>query len=93
MCVPLISRSKLWGYLCGFCQQAPWLRKEDLDLLTALSSPAAVLSRTPCSTQNTGKDELEDPLAFDIKRRLPISRLFCLDRNRAVIEVWMINDR
>jgi pSer/pThr/pTyr-binding forkhead associated (FHA) protein len=43
MCVPLISRSKVMGVLYVDSVQKPHgFRKEDLDLLTALSSPAAV---------------------------------------------------
>jgi pSer/pThr/pTyr-binding forkhead associated (FHA) protein len=43
MCVPLISRQKIRGviYVDSF-KQPHGFRKEDLDLLTALSSPAAV---------------------------------------------------
>jgi len=43
MCVPLISRSKVMGVLYVDSVKKPHgFRKEDLDLLTALSSPAAV---------------------------------------------------
>jgi pSer/pThr/pTyr-binding forkhead associated (FHA) protein len=43
MCVPLISRSKLRGVIyVDSVNQPHGFRKEDLDLLTALSSPAAV---------------------------------------------------
>ena len=43
MCVPLISRSKIRGVIYVDSVNKPHgFRKEDLDLLTALSSPAAV---------------------------------------------------
>ena len=43
MCVPLISRSKVMGVLYVDSIKKPHgFRKEDLDLLTALSSPAAL---------------------------------------------------
>jgi GAF domain-containing protein len=43
MCVPLISRSKVMGVIYVDSVNKPHgFRKEDLDLLTALSSPAAV---------------------------------------------------
>jgi len=43
MCVPLISRSRLMGVIYVDSVNKPHgFRKEDLDLLTALSSPAAV---------------------------------------------------
>jgi 3',5'-cyclic-nucleotide phosphodiesterase len=43
MCVPLISRSKVMGVIYVDSVHKPHgFRKEDLDLLTALSSPAAV---------------------------------------------------
>lgn len=43
MCVPLISRSKVMGVLYVDSVKKPHgFRKEDLELLTALSSPAAV---------------------------------------------------
>jgi two-component system, NtrC family, sensor kinase len=43
MCVPLISRSRVMGVLYVDSVQRPnGFRKEDLDLLTALSSPAAL---------------------------------------------------
>jgi hypothetical protein len=43
MCVPLISRSKVMGVIYVDSVNEPHgFRKEDLDLLTALSSPAAV---------------------------------------------------
>ena len=43
MCVPLISRARVMGVIYVDSVQKPHgFRKEDLDLLTALSSPAAV---------------------------------------------------
>ena len=43
MCVPLVSRSKVMGVIYVDSVNKPHgFRKEDLDLLTALSSPAAV---------------------------------------------------
>ena len=43
MCVPLISRARVMGVIYVDSVQRPHgFRKEDLDLLTALSSPAAV---------------------------------------------------
>jgi len=43
MCVPLISRSQVMGVIYVDSVNKPHgFRKEDLDLLTALSSPAAV---------------------------------------------------
>ena len=43
MCVPLISRSKVRGVIYVDSVTGPYgFRKEDLDLLTALSSPAAI---------------------------------------------------
>jgi two-component system, NtrC family, sensor kinase len=55
MCVPLISRARVMGVIYVDSVQKPHgFRKEDLDLLTALSSPAAVAIENSllCAIQN-----------------------------------------
>ena len=43
MCVPLISKSQLWGVIyVDSVDKAYGFREEDLDLITALSSPIAL---------------------------------------------------
>ena len=43
MCVPLVSKSQLWGAIyVDSVDKAYGFRKDDLDLLTALSSPVVL---------------------------------------------------